>query len=88
MNYFRICVLLVMVFTILLMICLPGLQDTKQMATAWNHYHDTPNDTTRKELEDARIADRKQMIIMELVLGTFLVLCGVGFVKAGKKQIK
>jgi hypothetical protein len=77
-----------MALLIFLMICLPGLQDTTQMTTAWNHYHDSPNDVTRKEVESARIADRKQMAKIEMVLGTLLVFSVILFFKPGKYKWK
>jgi len=86
MKLFRICLLLIMTLLTFLMISLPGLHDTKRMATAWRHYNDSPNDMTRKEIENARIADRKQMIKIELVLGTFLALSATLFFKSGKAK--
>ena len=88
MKFFRVCLLLIIVFFILLMIGLPGLQDSRQMMTAWNHYYDSPNDATRKELDNARIADRKQMTKIELVLGSFLALSAILFFKSGKNKWK
>ena len=77
-----------MALLIFLMISLPGLQDTKQMVTAWNHYHDSPNDVTRNEVENARIADRKGMAKIEMVLGTLLAFSVVLFFKSGKYKWK
>jgi len=70
------------------MISLPGLQDSRQMATAVHHYYDSPNDATRKEIEDARVADRKQMIKIELVLGAFLMLPTILFIRSWKTKWK
>jgi hypothetical protein len=84
MKLIRICLLLIMAMLVLLMISLPGSQDSRRMAKAWAHYRDTPNDSTRKELEDARAADRKQMIKIELALGAILAIPTVLFVKLSK----
>jgi hypothetical protein len=86
MKLLRALFLLIMVLLLFLMISLPGLQDTKQMATAWKHYHDSPSDATQREIENARIADRKQMVKIEEVLGTFLALTTILFSKTGKKS--
>jgi hypothetical protein len=77
-----------MALLIFLMIGLPGLQDSRQMATAMHHYYDSPNDATRKEIEEARIADRKQIIKIELVLGAFLILPTILFFKSWKTKCK
>jgi hypothetical protein len=74
-----------MAMLLFLMAAIPGGIDSKQMATAWHHYNDSPNDITRKEIADARIADRKQMVKIELVLGTFLTASAIVFFRLGRK---
>ena len=54
---------------------------------AWHHYYDSPSDATRKEIDDARVADRRQMIKIELVLGAFLVASAIILFRLSKKRI-
>ncbi len=87
MKCLRICLLLIMILLIFLMFSLPGLQDSRQMAIARHHYYDSPSDATRKEIDAAWTADRKQMIKIEFVLGTFLVASAILFFRLGKRRI-
>ena len=75
-----------MALVILMMIYLPGGLDSRRMARAWSHYHDSPNEVTLKELDDARIADRKQVVKIELVLGSFLALSVFLFFKSRRNK--
>jgi hypothetical protein len=77
-----------MLFLVFLMISLPAFLDSRQMATAVHHYYDSPNAATRTEIDDARVADRKQIIEIELVHGAFLTLPAILFYKSGKSKWK
>jgi len=74
-----------MAILLFLMVIMPGGLDSRQMATAWHHYRDSPDDVTQKEMADARMADRKQVVKIELVLGTFLAVSAFVFFRLGRK---
>ena len=63
-----------MSITILTMLGFPGCYDSRRRMVAHGHYYDSPSDATRKELRDAKLADWKDIAIYETVLGAFLAL--------------
>ena len=66
--------LILMSITILTMLDFPGCYDSRRRSVAHGHYYDSPSDATRKELQDAKLADWKDIAIYEMVLAGFLAL--------------
>jgi hypothetical protein len=88
MKLFRLAILLFMALLIILIIGLPGLQDSRRTFNAWSHYHETPNDEKRKELDAARAADKVQTVKIRCVLVFALGASGFLFYKLGKQNIR
>ena len=101
MRIVRVLLLLFMGFVALLMVSCPGLQDTKWRLSAHREYlaalradEAQPTAETKRRVEDARLKleeakrkDRKQMIVLELVMLGILVLAGYGFMRAGRRTV-
>ena len=76
--------LLVMSLTALIMVGLPGMVDSKSKRTAVANYRDTPNQATRKEVDDAKKADLRSVLPFEIGLG--VLLCTVIFIYARSEK--
>jgi hypothetical protein len=66
--------LILMSVTILTMLSFPGCYDSRRRMVARSRYHDSPGEATRKELQDARRADWRDIAVYEAVLAGFLGL--------------
>ena len=64
--------LILMSITILTMLGFPGCYDSRRRAVARRHFYDSPNDVTRRELRQAKVADWKDIGVYEAVLGGLL----------------
>ena len=72
MRLLRVFLLLCMGLIVLMMAGCPGLYDSKRRVTAHRHYYDAPNEETKRELENAKRLDRRDIIVFETVmLGIF-----------------
>ena len=63
-----------MSITILTMLGFPGCYDSRRRAVAHSRFYDSPNDATRRELRDAKLADWKGIGVYEAALAGFLGL--------------
>ena len=68
------------------MIAFSGGYDTRRTAAAWHNYLETPNETTLKELRDAKRSDRWQIFVCELVLGGVLIWPVIALVRLSNKE--
>ena len=87
MKFIRVFLGLFMVFLALVMVCCPGLHDTRRMASAVHAYYDAPSDSTLRALNEARAADRREILIYEAICAVAILLCFVGFALAGKRSL-
>ena len=71
-----------------LMAACPWLYDSTRRAIASRHYFESPNDSTLKELNEARRLDRRDILVLELVGAGVLALSVLGFICAGKPDSK
>jgi hypothetical protein len=69
------------------MACCPALYDTHRMALAVHSYYVAPSDVTLRELNEARAADRRDILIFEMLAGVILALCLVAFVRIGTRSV-
>ena len=69
-----------------MMLSFSGLYDTRRTALAWHHYHDMRSDATRREIEDAKRLDRREILMWETALGTVLIWPVVALVRLTKKH--
>ena len=80
----RIFLLLFMSLILLLMAGCPGLHDTKRMALAWRHYNDAPSEETRREIDDAKRLNNREIMVFEVVMLGIFGLSLFAFIRAGK----
>jgi hypothetical protein len=85
MKLFRLFLLLCMSLIILLMAGCPGLHDTKRKL-AWRHYHDAPGEETRREIDEARRLNNREIVVFEVVMVGIFGLFLVAFIRAGKRR--
>lgn len=86
MKFIRVFLGLFMVFLGLVMVCCPALYDTRRMASAVRTYYDVPSDSTLRALNEARAADRRDILIYEAICAVAILLCFIGFARAGKRS--
>ncbi len=85
MRVFKFFLLLFMGFLLFAMVGCPGFYDSKRRAIAHRHYSDSPTQSTRLELEEAKRLDRRDILICELVMAGIFVGAGYVFVRANRK---
>ncbi len=73
-----------MSLTFITMVGLTGLVDSKRKVLALSEYRSTPNETTLRELKEARKAELRSIVPVEIVLG--LVLGTFSFVYVRLQQ--
>lgn len=86
MKILRICLLLFMSLIVLLMVGCPRLYDTKRMTLAWRHYNDAPSEETRREIDEAKRLNNREIIVFEFVMTGILGLSLFAFIRAGKSR--
>jgi len=69
---------------VLMMAGCPGLHDTKRRALAVQHYVDAPSNDTKRELDEAKRLDRRDIIVLEFVMLGIFGSCLFAFIRAGK----
>jgi hypothetical protein len=60
--------------TILTMIGFPGCYDSKRRMAAHARYYASPNEVTRNELHEAKLADWKDIVVYEAALAGVLLM--------------
>ena len=88
MKVSRMFLLLFMTLVGLLMAGCPGLYDSKRRSVAQRHYGDTPSEETRREIEDAKRLDRRDIMVFEFVMLGILGFSVYAFIRAGKSVHK
>ena len=88
MKVLRISLLFVMGLIVLMMAGCPGLYDTRRRALAVRHYLEAPNEETKREVDEARRLDRKDIIVLEFVMSGVFSLSLFAFIRAGKRVHK
>ena len=73
-------------FWLLVMLTFPGGYDSSKTAVAWHDYHETPNETTLKALQDAKRSERWHIFVCELVLGAVLVWPVIALVRLSNRE--
>jgi hypothetical protein len=63
-----------MSFTLFAMVGCPGLYDTKRRTLATEQYFDAPSDSTKLELEVAKAKDRRDILILEILMASMFGL--------------
>jgi len=84
MKVLRIFLLLFMSLILLMMAGCPGLYDSKRRFTAQRHYEDAPSEETRREIEDAKRLDKRDIMVFEFVMLGILGFSVYAFIRAGK----
>lgn len=70
---------------LLMMAGCPGIYDSKRRFAAHRHYADAPSDQTKREIEEAKRLDRRDIIVFEFVMLGVLGLSIYAFTRAGKR---
>jgi hypothetical protein len=84
MKVLRIFLLLFMSMVVLMMAGCPAQYDSKRRHTARRHYRDAPSEETRREIEEAKRLDRRDIMVFEFVMLGILGLSVYAFIRAGK----
>jgi len=82
MNANRICILVLMAFIMFFMLSCPGLHDSKKMAVALIHFRDSPNESTKRELDEARLSQKHEILKIEAFFTIPLAALGYLFYKS------
>ena len=85
MRVLRLFLFLFIGFLLLAMAGCPGLYDTKRSIIAHAHHYDAPSEATRLELERAKRLDRRDIFVVELVMGGVVASAVYAFIRAGRK---
>jgi hypothetical protein len=88
MNVLRILLLPLMSLIILMMVCFPGLWDSKRYFEAYRHYRDAPSGETKREIEDAKRLHSRDIMVFEFVMLGFFGLSVYAFIRTGKRVDK
>ncbi|MEO7298350.1 MAG: hypothetical protein ABI042_07215 [Verrucomicrobiota bacterium] len=56
-----------MAFMLLIMVGCPGLYDTQRRSLAYKHHNDSPSETTRMEIVQAKKEDRRDIVKFEII---------------------
>jgi hypothetical protein len=88
MKVLRILLLLFMTSVVLLMAGCPGLYDSQRRFTAQRHYGDAPSEETRREIEEAKRLDRRDIWVFEFVMLGVLGFSVYAYIRAGKSVHK
>jgi hypothetical protein len=78
----RIILLLFMSLVVWMMVCCPGLWDSKRSFEAHRLYYDAPSEQTRRDLEEAKRLDRRDIMKFELVMIGILGVSAYSFIRA------
>ncbi len=78
----------IMSVTILTMLGFPGCYDSRRRMVAHSHYYESPGDATRKEVQDAKRADWRDIAIYEALLAGFLGLTVFVYLRVEKRAEK
>ncbi len=78
----RIVLLLFMSLIVWMMVCCPGLWDSKRSFEAHRYYNNAPSEETRRGLEEAKRLDRRDIMKFELVMICILGVSVYGFIRA------
>jgi hypothetical protein len=101
MRIVRVLLLLFIGFVVLLMVCLPTASHTKRTRQAFREYFEAQRadeagstaetkrlvEVARLKVEEAKRLDRKQILVIELVMLGILVGVGFGFMRAGRRTV-
>ena len=88
MKVLRTFLLLFITVVVLLMAGCPGLYDSKRRFDAQRHYGDAPSEETRREIEEAKRLDRRDIMVFEFVMLGILGFSVYVFIRAGKRVHK
>jgi hypothetical protein len=101
MRIVRLLLLLFMGFVVLLMVSCPAIQHTTWTRSAFREFFTAQRadeagsteetkrnlEAARLKLEEAKRMDRKQILVIELVMLGILVAAGFGFMRAGRRTV-
>ena len=79
--------LVVMSVTILMMLTLPGLYDSRRTQQAFSRYRNSPSALTERQVEDAKAADWRDIAIYEAVFAVLLAASTVAYLRVAKNAV-
>jgi hypothetical protein len=85
-SLIRVLLFFFIAMVLLIMIGLPRLYDSRRMALAFQHHNESPSEETRREIEQARQLDRREILVSELVLAGILGLSVFVFIRVRRKR--